>query len=43
LLWRADEPAQAQVGQHLDVLGSALSPAAQEDDVDQAFAGGPDA
>lgn len=43
LLWRADEPAQAEVGRHLDALASALGTAAEEDDVDRAFTGGPDA
>jgi hypothetical protein len=43
LLWRADEPAQAKVGEHLDALASALSSAAEQDDVDRAFTGGPGA
>jgi hypothetical protein len=43
LLWRADEPAQAEVGEHLDVLASALGSVIDEDDVDRAFTGGPDA
>jgi hypothetical protein len=42
LLWRTDEPGQDAVARDLDVLGSMLSPAPQ-DDVDRAFTGGREA
>jgi hypothetical protein len=49
LLWRADEPVQATMGSHLDVLADALAAPAQAplrdpstaDEVDRLFTGGP--